>query len=107
MTAFLQIDTTAQAAQAAANVAEQLGTKPELSVMDIVFSGGIAGQTIMSVIFIMLFFAIYLYFERLMAINAASKIDSNFMNNIKINIIKGRIDAAKLLCAQPIRQWHD
>ncbi|HSN47912.1 MAG TPA: MotA/TolQ/ExbB proton channel family protein, partial [Flavobacterium sp.] len=48
----------------------------------------------------MLFFAIYLYFERLMAINAASKIDSNFMNNIKMDIMKGRIDSAKMLCAK-------
>jgi biopolymer transport protein ExbB len=96
MMPFLQIDTTAVATQAT----EQLSKKPELSAMDIVFSGGIAGQTIMGAIFIMLFFAIYLYFERLMAINAASKIDSNFMNNIKMDITKGRIDSAKMLCAK-------
>lgn len=93
---FLQIDTTAVATQAT----EQLSKKPELSAMDIVFSGGIAGQIIMGAIFIMFFFAIYLYFERLMAINAASKIDSNFMNNIKMDITKGRIDSAKMLCAK-------
>lgn len=95
MISFLQIDSTAVAAQAI----EQIPAKPEMSVMDIVFSGGIAGQTIMTAIFIMLFFAIYLYFERLMAINAASKIDSNFMNNIKLNIMNGKIDSAKILCA--------
>lgn len=96
MIAFLQIDSIAVAAQ----VLEKTATKSELSVMDIVFSGGIAGQTIMATIFIMLFFAIYLYFERLMAINAASKIDANFMNNIKIDIMKGKIDSAKMLCAK-------
>lgn len=96
MMPFLQIDTTAVATQAT----EQLSKKPELSAMDIVFSGGIAGQIIMGAIFIMFFFAIYLYFERLMAINAASKIDSNFMNNIKMDITKGRIDSAKMLCAK-------
>lgn len=93
---LLQIDSTAVAAQ----TLENSTIKPELSVMDIVFSGGILGQTIMGVIFIMLFFAIYLYFERLLAINAASKIDANFMNNIKMDITKGRIDAAKMLCAK-------
>jgi biopolymer transport protein ExbB len=31
----------------------------------------------------MFFVALYLYFERLMAINAASKIDSNFMGQIR------------------------
>ena len=96
MIAFLQIDSIAVAAQ----VLEKTATKSELSVMDIVFSGGIAGQTIMATIFIMLFFAIYLYFERLMAINAASKIDANFMNNIKMDIMKGKIDSAKMLCAK-------
>jgi len=96
MTTFLQIDSTAVAAQAAA----QQATKPELSAIDIVFSGGIVGQSIMAVIFIMMFFAIYLYFERLLAINAASKIDSNFMNNIKMDIMKGKIDSAKMLCAK-------
>jgi biopolymer transport protein ExbB len=96
MMPFLQIDSTAVAAQALENTK----IKPELSIMDIVFSGGLAGQTIMAVIFIMLFFVIYLYFERLMAINAASKIDANFMNNIKMDITKGRIDSAKMLCAK-------
>ena len=96
MTPFLQIDSTAVATQAAA----QLASKPELSVINIVFSGGIIGQSIMAVIFLMMFFAIYLYFERLLAINAASKIDSNFMNNIKMDIMKGKIDSAKMLCAK-------
>jgi biopolymer transport protein ExbB len=95
MITFLQTDTTAVAVQAF----DQIAPPTELSVMDIVFSGGIVGQTIMAVIFIMLFFAIYLYFERLFAINAASKIDSNFMNNIKINIVNGKLESAKILCA--------
>jgi biopolymer transport protein ExbB len=34
-----------------------------------------------------------------MAINAASKIESSFMDQIRDNIINGRIDAAKMLCA--------
>jgi biopolymer transport protein ExbB len=96
MITFLQTDTTAVAVQAL----DKIAPKTELSVIDIVFSGGMVGQIIMSVIFIMLFFAIYLYFERLFAINAASKIDSNFMNNIKLNIMNGKIDSAKILCAQ-------
>jgi hypothetical protein len=42
-------------------------------------------------LFIMLFFALYLYFERLMAVSAASKIDTNFMMQIKDHISNGRI----------------
>jgi biopolymer transport protein ExbB len=71
-----------------------------LSIWDLITSGGIGGQLIMITLGLLLFFALYLYFERLMAINAASKIDINFMNNIKMNITNGKIDAAKMLCAQ-------
>jgi len=71
-----------------------------LSIWELITSGGIGGQLIMITLALLLFFALYLYFERLMAINAASKIDTNFMNNIKMNITNGKIDAAKMLCAQ-------
>lgn len=71
-----------------------------LSIWDLITSGGIGGQLIMITLGLLLFFALYLYFERLMAINAASKIDVNFMNNIKMNILNGKLDAAKMLCAQ-------
>ncbi|RAR47083.1 MotA/TolQ/ExbB proton channel family protein [Flavobacterium lacus] len=71
-----------------------------LSIWELITSGGIGGNLIMITLALLLFFALYLYFERLMAINAASKIDTNFMNNIKMNITNGKIDAAKMLCAQ-------
>lgn len=71
-----------------------------LSIWELITSGGIGGQLIMITLALLLFFALYLYFERLMAINAASKIDTNFMNNIKMNITNGKIEAAKMLCAQ-------
>jgi biopolymer transport protein ExbB len=71
-----------------------------ISIWELVSSGGIGGQMIMITLGLLFFFALYLYFERLMAINAASKIDVNFMNNIKMNIMNGKIDAAKMLCAQ-------
>lgn len=80
-----------------------LDTQPvekTLSIWELVSSGGIGGQMIMITLGLLFFFALYLYFERLMAINAASKIDVNFMNNIKMNIMNGKIDAAKMLCAQ-------
>lgn len=71
-----------------------------ISIWELVSSGGIGGQMIMITLGLLFFFALYLYFERLLAINAASKIDINFMNNIKMNIMNGKIDAAKMLCAQ-------
>lgn len=97
MSLFLQADSLAVASE---TMAEQLPVEKTLSIWELVTSGGIGGQLIMLTLGILFFFALYLYFERLMAINAASKIDTNFMNNIKMNISSGKIDAAKMLCAQ-------
>ena len=94
---FLQIDSTAVAGQVAEKAAE---VKDKLTVFELVFSGGLIGQIIMGVLFVLFFFAVYLYIERILAINAASKIDVNFMNNIKMNLTNGKISEAKMLCAQ-------
>jgi len=71
-----------------------------LSIIELISSGGLAGQVIIALLFIMLVFAIYIYFERLFAIKAASQIDSNFMNQIKDHVSNGKIDSAQMLCAQ-------
>lgn len=81
-------------------VLEDQPVEKTLPIWDLLTSGGIGGQLIMLTLGLLFFFALYLYFERLLAINAASKIDINFMNNIKMNILNGKIDAAKMLCAQ-------
>ena len=71
-----------------------------LSIIELISSGGVAGQVIIGLLFLMLVGGIYIYFERLFAIKAASKIDSNFMNQIKDHVSNGKIDAAQILCAQ-------
>ncbi|MEZ4969692.1 MAG: MotA/TolQ/ExbB proton channel family protein [Flavobacteriaceae bacterium] len=71
-----------------------------LSVIDLIVNGGTGSILIISVLFVMLFVALYIYFERIFAIKAASKIDSNFMNQIRDHVTNGKLDAAKLLCAQ-------
>ncbi|MGB5189514.1 MotA/TolQ/ExbB proton channel family protein [Robiginitalea sp.] len=71
-----------------------------LSVIDLIFNGGTGSILIISVLFVMLAVAMYIYFERLLAIKAASKIDKNFMNQIRDHITGGKIEAAKILCAQ-------
>jgi biopolymer transport protein ExbB len=71
-----------------------------LSVIDLIFNGGTGSIVIISVLFVMLAVAMYIYFERLLAIKAASQIDKNFMNQIRDHISNGKIEAAKLLCAQ-------
>ena len=42
----------------------------------------------------------YIYFARIFAIKVASKVDSNFMNQIKDHVSNGKIDSAQMLCAQ-------
>lgn len=96
MSLFLQADTLSAAQDA---LLEAVPVEKTLSIWELITGGGLAGQMIMIALFIMLFFAIYLYLERLMAISAASKIDTNFMSQIKDHISNGRLDAAKMLCA--------
>lgn len=76
-----------------------IAVEKTLSIWELISSGGVGGNIIMITLGLLLFFALYLYFERLMAINAASKIESSFMNQIRDHIVNGRIDAAKILCA--------
>ncbi len=71
-----------------------------LSIIELISSGGVAGQLIIAILFLMLVLATYIYFERLFAIKEASKIDSNFMNQIKDHVSNGKIDSAQILCAQ-------
>lgn len=75
-------------------------TEKTLSIIELIGSGGLAGQIIIGILFILLVAAIYIYFERLFAIKEASKVDANFMNQIKDHVSKGKIDSAQLLCAQ-------
>ena len=71
-----------------------------LSIIELIRSGGTAGLTIILLLFVLLMVASYIYFERLFAIKAASKVDSNFMNQIKDYISNGKVDSAQVLCAQ-------
>src|SRR5210317_705783 len=87
----------------ARNTTQKLEVIPEektLSIMDLIFNGGLAGQIIIGLLFFLLFIAIYLYFERIFAIKSASKMDRNFMDQIRDHVSKGNIQAAKILCLQ-------
>jgi biopolymer transport protein ExbB len=71
-----------------------------LSIIELIGSGGTAGMIIITILFLLMIVAIYIYFERLFAIKAATKVDSNFMNQIKDHVSHGKIDSAQILCAQ-------
>jgi len=93
---FFQQDGVAEAAQEAEPIVEE----KTLSLFDLMLSGGLGGQIIILILFILLFAAVYIYFERLFAIKAASQVDKNFMLQIKDNVLNGNIESAKMRCAQ-------
>ncbi len=47
---------------------------------------------------LLLIIAIYIFLERYFVIKRSSRIDANFMNNIRDNVMTGNIEAAKILC---------
>ncbi len=58
------------------------------------------GGPIMILLALMLALAVYLFVERLITINKASKEDKSFMNRIKDYIYEGKIDSALKLCRE-------
>ncbi|WP_373055806.1 MotA/TolQ/ExbB proton channel family protein [Zunongwangia sp. H14] len=93
---FFQQDGVANAMQEAEPAVEE----KTLSLFDLMMSGGIGGQIIIFILFILLFVAVYIYFERLFAIKSASQVDKNFMLQIKDSVLNGNIESAKIRCAQ-------
>jgi biopolymer transport protein ExbB len=91
------IQDTAQTAEA---LAEGEPVEKTLSIIELITTGGTAGIIIVVMLFVLLIVATYIYFERLFAIKEASKVDSNFMNQIKDHVANGKIDSAQNLCAQ-------
>jgi len=71
-----------------------------LSIIELITTGGTAGMLIIGILFVLLIAAIYIYFERIFAIKEASKVDSNFMNQIRDYVSDGKIDSAQNLCSQ-------
>ena len=66
-----------------------------ISVLELIANGGVF---IMGPLGILSILAIYIFIERFLAIQKASKEDPNFMNQIRDNIHDGKIDAAQNLC---------
>jgi len=69
-----------------------------LSLIELIQNGGLGGQLIIGVLFVLLLIVIYIYFERLFAIRSASRFDANFMPQIRTYVIGGKIEGAKALC---------
>lgn len=87
-------------AVAAGNLDPLLQEEKTLSLWNLFFESGLAGTIINVVLAVLLFVALYIYFERWFAIKEASKTDKNFMLQIRDNVVNGNIEAAKIRCAQ-------
>jgi biopolymer transport protein ExbB len=85
---FLQIDTSAAAAQAATTVAQP---EQQISIIDLLSKGGV----LMIPLALLLVVAIFVFIERLLYIRKASKVEENFMNIIRDNIVSGNVTAAR------------
>ena len=77
---------------------EVVSEEKTLSIYKLIMDGGLGGQIILALLFVLLAVAIYIYFERFFAIKAASKMDENFMNQIKDFVSNGKLESADALC---------
>ncbi|MBS4044582.1 MAG: MotA/TolQ/ExbB proton channel family protein [Chitinophagaceae bacterium] len=73
--------------------ADAVESAAKISMIDLLQKGG----WIMYPLYILFAATIYVFFERVIAIRKASKIETSFMNIIKDNIVSGNIAAAKNL----------
>ena len=79
-------------------VLEAISEEKTLSIFKLIVDGGLGGQIIISILVVLLAISLYIYFERFFAIKAASKVDKNFMNQIKDYISNGKLESANALC---------
>ena len=75
-----------------------LQTEKTLSLIELIQNGGLGGQLIIGLLFVLLLMVIYIYFERLLAIRSAVKVSPNFMPQIRSFVMNGKIDGAQQLC---------
>jgi len=84
----LQVDTLAQAIPAAAPTNPALTN--EVSVLEFILKGGV----FLIPIAILLFYTLYVIFERLLYIQKASKIDNHLMSDVRNHLLNANIDMA-------------
>ncbi len=58
------------------NIEGEVVEKKTLSIINLINEGGLGGQIIIGMLFILLVVALYIYFERLLAIKEGAKVDA-------------------------------
>jgi len=94
---FLQIEMPAEATPAALPT-EPVATEQTMTIIDLMFSGGIGGQIIMGSMLVLSVLMVYIFVDRWSAIKRASKLDDKFMRDIKDFIAAGNMQSALNTC---------
>ena len=79
-------------------ILDTVSEEKTLSIYKLIVDGGLGGHIIIAILFVLLAVSLYIYFERFFAIKAASKVDKNFMNQIKDFVSNGKLESADSLC---------
>ena len=98
LTFMLQINEIGQLAQDSLNALAESGqglANGEMSIWELTKKGG---WWIMGPLAIMSILAVYIFVERFMVIQKATKDETGFMNDIRDLISDGKVDSAKSLC---------
>lgn len=91
---FLQMADTAKRLVDSTSAAIASGaTSSHMNLFDLLYNGGI----IMIPLGLLFVLAVFFFFERWIAIRKASKIDANFMNIIRDNVVSGNVTAARAM----------
>ena len=93
---LLDVTTGGQVAEETGEAIQQV----DVSILELILEGssGIGGGAVMILLALMSIAAIYLFFERTMAIAKAEKVSPDFMNKIRDYIGQGSFDSARNLC---------
>jgi biopolymer transport protein ExbB len=92
---FLQMGDTANRLvdSTSAAIANGAAASSHMNLFDLLYNGGI----IMVPLGLLFILALFFFFERWIAIRKASKIDANFMNIIRDNVVSGNVVAARAM----------
>lgn len=91
---FLQVtDTAQQLIDSTHTATAPANGGSHMNLFDLLYNGGI----IMIPLGLLFILAVFFFFERWIAIRKASRIDANFMNIIRDNVVSGNITAARAL----------
>ena len=74
---LLFIQETAQEAVENADQLDPEQVEKTLSIIELIQNSGIGGQVIIAILFLLLIFAAYIYFERFFALDQSAKYHSN------------------------------